>query len=325
MFVVQTAAVGRAAAEAVDLSVCGTANCYIIPAAGEYGFSVTRGASSGAIDGVASVSLLWSCPEGIVKDLSFAEGRISFTSPEPFIKGNALVGALDKHGKVLWSWHLWLTEQPGERVCSGDAGVALDRNLGAVSTGYLQEGSDGLKYQWGRKDPFAPGMYDTVVSDPRTGTEKYALEHPCTFICGNPVNRDWLYPGNEIGAQQYAKGLNDPCPVGWQLPRGDFWLSSAECSVYGSELTGLIMVAGPREDLPGISPESEGTSGWYPAAGYLDWRDGTLAGRGVYGFYMSCTAVGELSAQMYFFRTGYNSLQRSTFRSYGQSVRCVKQ
>lgn len=100
--------------------------------------------------------------------------------------GNGLIAAYDASGKILWSWHLWVTDySPGS---SGDATVLepaakrkmkytfragldqlpmMDRNLGARA-GYVdiptteieRSMANGLHYQWGRKDPF-PGSYTT--------------------------------------------------------------------------------------------------------------------------------------------------------------------
>lgn len=100
--------------------------------------------------------------------------------------GNGLIAAYDAAGKILWSWHLWVTDYSPSS--SGDATVLepaakrkmkytyrtdidqppmMDRNLGARA-GYVdipgteieRSMANGLHYQWGRKDPF-PGSYTT--------------------------------------------------------------------------------------------------------------------------------------------------------------------
>ena len=103
-------------------------------------------------------------------------------------KGNALIGAYNSKGDVLWSWHIWVTdhepdnlgravtyytydwdnngiypEKPriqGYAVMSCNLG-ALAENQKGIGTGlhrYPDEMTQafGMLYQWGRKDPFPP-------------------------------------------------------------------------------------------------------------------------------------------------------------------------
>jgi hypothetical protein len=85
---------------------------------------------------------------------------------------------------VVWSWHVWVTDDPTTNAASfghtndnnvplefvNDAGLGnptfiptfMDRNLGAVSSkivGDKWQKAGGLMYQWGRKDPFPPLVY----------------------------------------------------------------------------------------------------------------------------------------------------------------------
>ncbi|WP_147625832.1 hypothetical protein [Alistipes provencensis] len=74
------------------------------------------------------------------------------------MSGNAVVAATDAAGKILWSWHLWVT------TYSPDTNQGwMDRHLGAMANS-KEAGSAafGLLYQWGRKDPFpstSAGLY----------------------------------------------------------------------------------------------------------------------------------------------------------------------
>lgn len=82
-------------------------------------------------------------------------------------KGNAVIALYDKeNGNILWSWHIWVTDQPKEQRFTQQNGLVwLDRNLGATETTTKTNGNSykhkGLLYQWGRKDPF-PGSSNTV-------------------------------------------------------------------------------------------------------------------------------------------------------------------
>ena len=91
--------------------------------------------------------------------------------------GNALIGAFDKEGKIIWSWHIWIApdmldkngkikEECVEKWKVNDYDV-LDRNLGALANRPIDNNdgkessvaSMGLLYQWGRKDPFIGASY----------------------------------------------------------------------------------------------------------------------------------------------------------------------
>lgn len=117
--------------------------------------------------------------DGIVHyyiDLSKQNSDIAVSNQNKLKGGNALVGAFDADGKLLWSWHLWVCpdldtngdgfievkEDPdiqdeigaGNHLEEWSTGYTfMDRNLGALSN---KPGlaSLGLLYQWGRKDPF---------------------------------------------------------------------------------------------------------------------------------------------------------------------------
>lgn len=72
----------------VDLSAAGTANCYIVPAAGTYSFKMTQG-NGPQLSGVASAEVLWesfgdkTVPEvgSIIKSVSVDGDAIRFETP----------------------------------------------------------------------------------------------------------------------------------------------------------------------------------------------------------------------------------------------------
>lgn len=109
--------------------------------------------------------------------------------------GNALIGAFDENGVVIWSWHIWVcpemydpnTGQIKEEEFLEDWTISgykfMDRNLGALSNvpfhkSYSSYNSSvasmGLQYQWGRKDPFIGPAYSNDVF---TGTGLLPVEH----------------------------------------------------------------------------------------------------------------------------------------------------
>ena len=148
--------------ESVNLSLSGTANCYVVSNAGFYYFKSVKGNSSTSVGTVSSVAVLWesfgtsTTPSvgDLVKSVSYKDGNIYFDTATTFKEGNAVIAAKNSSGEILWSWHIWFTDQPQGQEYYNNAGTMMDRNLGATSATPGDVGALGLLYQWGRKDPF---------------------------------------------------------------------------------------------------------------------------------------------------------------------------
>jgi len=123
--------------------------------------------NSATISTPASAKLLWQSENGLISNVHLQHGYIRFQTPPGdggnFRKGNAVIAALDSEGKIVWSWHIWITETPSPQEVQGVS--FMDRNLGALTVTdnkVVPTTSDealklyGLYYQWGRKDPL-PG------------------------------------------------------------------------------------------------------------------------------------------------------------------------
>lgn len=119
--------------------------------------------------------------------------------------GNALIAAYNKDGKIIWSWHIWVTENEPGNVSSAVVystyawnnnqifttirvpGYAImPCNLGALkydpsNVDNLDPDTHGMLYQWGRKDPFPPAQNGNMVnySDEYTGSH-YANDNATT-------------------------------------------------------------------------------------------------------------------------------------------------
>lgn len=234
-------------APATDLSAAGTANCYIVSSTGRYKFKTVQGNSSTSVGDVKGVKVLWetfgtnvspSVGDLIKADVSFADNYITFSTNDTYKEGNAVIAAYsDKDctdGNVLWSWHIWLTDIPTEQEYKNNAGIMMDRNLGATSATPGNTEVYGLIYQWGRKDPFLSATAlsgnirissttiwpDGVDVDNSTGTIQYATSHPMTLLFTS--GSDWLYSGGSYNETRWSnkKTIYDPCPSGWKVPDG---------------------------------------------------------------------------------------------------------
>lgn len=178
---------------------------------GVYGASAFSGYTDCAVTGSTSweAVVLWSDfnLSGYTGDRSFlVSGFDSGTGydpkahSQPYIKirvstgmkGNVVVG-MRVGGKILWSWHLWITDydpdqnmapvsgkyiyavpngeihrynspiwttEPTESAVGYAKGFIMDRNLGASGTTFDCDGSRGCYYQFGRKDPFLDRSQD---------------------------------------------------------------------------------------------------------------------------------------------------------------------
>lgn len=206
------------------------ANSYIITKAGTYAFPTVKGNSTESIGEVATVEVLWESfgttetPSvgDLIKTVQYKNEIIYYETANTYKEGNAVIAAKDSEGNILWSWHIWFTDLPVEYTLYNNAGIIMDRNLGATSASPGDIGTLGLLYQWGRKDPFlgssSIGGYivtNSTLSWPDACNEKkgmdYAINNPTTEI------KMW-YDGSW---KDNKKTINDPCPTGWRIPNKD--------------------------------------------------------------------------------------------------------
>ena len=325
-----------------DLSQGGTANCYIVSEAGTYSFKTVKGNSSESVGDVKSVEVLWEtyitpttptvgC---LISSVSYDGGYVSFQTVSPFREGNAVIAAKDASGIILWSWHIWLTDEPSKCVYANNAGTMMDRNLGATSATPGEIEALGLLYQWGRKDPFLGSLsirssvdakstitWPLVSSSASRGTIEYSIKNPTTFITRNSGNNDWYYTGNS-GADdsrwRSSKTIYDPCPAGWRVPDGGsngVWSKAGFAHQhYDSSDKGMLFGSGIS------SPAT-----WYPAVGYRIDSDGALSYVGSFGNYWSVTPSGNYAYSLDFSNNGDVFPESGNHRAFGQSVRCLQE
>ena len=344
---------------ATDLSASATANSYIVSDSGKYKFKTAQGNTETSVGAVASAEVLWesfgtdTAPSvgDLVSGVSYADGYITFTASA--LKGNAVIAAKDASGTILWSWHIWMTDQPVDQVYNNGAGTMMDRNLGATSATPGDVRALGLMYQWGRKDPFLGGasisyssIYNqakasssitwpsTVASDASNGTIAYAQAHPTTFITRNTSNYDWYYTGSSSTddtrwtTSGSTKGLYDPCPAGYRVPDGGttgVWAKAfgtsrdwSNSSNWDSTYKGMNF-ASTDKTLGSASTI------WYPCSGYLYISSGALYYVGRYSHYWSASPYSSNAYSFYFNYNGDVDPANGGNRAVGRSVRCCKE
>ena len=249
------------------------ANSYIISEPGIYEIA-TKKVKGEALSG-SSVDWLWASVAGggapsvanindMFSIISYDQGLIKFrvgNKSKSLKEGNVILALKDASNRILWTWHIWITDNPQD-VVYGNGKRFMDRNMGALSSVYISPGVDnyGFVYQWGRKDAFfggnglvneAAGTYpafsvaenNTVINNSAAwesnanrwtqihttgGNSEMATMYPMLFICNNdntlPADKplDWLSQSNPNRWSDIEKTDNDPCPYGYKVPsKGD--------------------------------------------------------------------------------------------------------
>ena len=340
-------------ASATDLSSSSSANCYVVSKAGLYKFKAVKGNSTTNVGSVASASILWETfgtsetPEclDLIKAFCYKDGYISFQTADAFKEGNAVIAAKDASGKILWSWHIWFTDQPKGQVYYNNAGTMMDRNLGATSATPGDVGALGLLYQWGRKDPFLSGgsissqtkakstitWPSAVSSDSSNGTIAYATANPTTFITYNDRNDDWYYTGSSSTdntrwtTSESNKSIYDPCPAGWRVPDGGsngVWSKALGSS---SSFTQMSLYDSTHKGMNFSGKFGSASIIWYPASGYCYNGDRGLSTVGYCGNYWSASPYGNHAYYLLFNNDGDVNPSNYDLRMYGRSVRCLQE
>ena len=179
-----------------------TANCYIAKTKSSYRFPAKvkgNGAGDGnskyiaaeglEIKNAAFAELVWEATlDGdktrskyvIDGDPMYDGENIYFSTGK--VPGNAVIAVCAADGTILWSWHIWVTDDDIATKTDKNGLVWMDRNLGALSAKPSDAvNTRGLFYQWGRKDPFLPSVAEFVdiptiyyADDAATQNSKYA-------------------------------------------------------------------------------------------------------------------------------------------------------
>jgi hypothetical protein len=266
----------------------------------------------------------------LIKEVGYKNGYIYFSTPETFRNGNASIAVRNSKDVILWSWHIWYSEEGWiDHIYANNAGTMMDRNLGATSAIPGDVGAFGLLYQWGRKDPFmgscaksgttlatSTGSWNTVSGEK---TIDWAEENPTTYITGSK----WCSgQGNGWHTSKSVKGLYDPCPVGYRVPDGGsdgFWATATNgwnSSIMEWTNSGFTWTLADGT-----------TAAWYPAVGFRNHDSGALSNVGSRGYCWSAFPSPSNSSYAYdlYFLNGSVFPTGSDTRGRGFSVRCVRE
>ena len=261
-----------------------------------------------------TAEVLWTTSPNIITNLQIGNPEQNYlffeVKKENIKKGNAVI-AIKVNNKIVWSYHIWITDddltlQP---VTLGKSFMPV--NLGWLSyesnttsrylsrtclvravqnesnyisqarvlqTGYFETTiSDGesLYYQWGRKDPMKEGH---TYSASRVSVGQ-AIQNPMTFY--SPSSNDWFITTgftNNLWSYNGNKTIYDPSPVGYKVPERFTGFAKTNFDEYNS----------PK----GVRHKVE-TNLFFPAAGKIGFGgNGTqviVANKNKGGIYYSAT------------------------------------
>lgn len=210
---------------------------------------------------VSTAELLWQDAQGLITAVGIIGDYLTLTVGKDATtqQGNALVAAKDAGGKIVWSWHIWVTKETfADATLTTIATGSRDYKVTPVNLGWVPTGGDGKQgyntyYQWGRKDPFkaqgAPAeqsVYD--IDDTAITGMTYTnynsitigdnIQNPTTFYykqetnspCGTQYFNMWDAQQGEQ-AQAVLKNITtatvktvyDPCPAGFCVPTSNLF------------------------------------------------------------------------------------------------------
>lgn len=193
----------------------------------------------------AKAELVWQDEPSLVTDIKYnnrGNGNISFSVKKNTIRqGNAVIAIKDAGNNVLWSWHIWVTDEDINKTIEitnhqGYKYKMLSINLGwcdantvtyaersckvkftagkASQTITVKQASNSIKtgvnhpyYSWGRKDPFPPsnGLGNANKTwydkDDASSTDNPAVEE---LSIGITCIKNYILKPNVINEQYYG-------------------------------------------------------------------------------------------------------------------------
>ncbi|MBO7199160.1 MAG: hypothetical protein J6V26_03915 [Alistipes sp.] len=322
------------------------ANCYVAcQPATRYKFDPKCGGNGSVELATAEVKILWQTEVDLVKYLDMRDGYATFyIAPaenedgeelSTVVPGNALIAAYNESGDIIWSWHIWVTNNDpmaAENTFELNGVTMMNHNLGADTNNEGEADSDailrsyGLYYQWGRKEPIPgphtsnfAGNYDDILYNNKGyevklqyeesavgGSVAWTTANPLSVVKGDAENAyDWLNGAHDNTLwSATAKSDSDPCPAGWRVPDSSVFktLTIAEVDDAMPWAEAQTMYGWMLEDT------ATGNTHFFSAAGRRNYLDGRLDNMNTNdelpvpwsGYYWSTSVEGTNAKALYF-------------------------
>jgi hypothetical protein len=193
--------------------------------------------------------LIWQDAMNLVTNIKYnniGNGNISFCVNKNTIQqGNAVIAIKDANNNVLWSWHIWVTDEDINQTieitnrqskkykfmpvnlgwCDGAVTIYTERSckvrftagnqsqeiaIKQVSASITTVGGNNPYYQWGRKDPFLPsnGLNDTSkIWYDKSGVSSTGNPATQHFYTGATCIRNYILNPNIMQEQHSGDNL----------------------------------------------------------------------------------------------------------------------
>ncbi len=293
----------------------------------------------------ASAELLWQDVAGLISEVGVDGDYLTFTVGT-FNPGNALIAVKDGSGTILWSWHIWATDDDLSNTTVVATG-SHNYTVAAVNLGWVPTGGDGKQgycpyYQWGRKDPFIPyngttngNTNKTVYNINGTTITGIAYSQADVTIADNIKNPTTYYycsttygpvtttyynmwdarnTSKDNKATATIKTIYDPCPPGFCVPTGNLWYYFGN----GSRLSDSNWDSTNK----GKTWTQNGASMYFPAAGFRFYNSGSLTNVDKWGYYWSATTNSTIKSRNLFVHDSFWEWSTS-MNAFGCPVRPV--
>lgn len=302
----------------------------------------------------AKAEVIWEQKEGtsaltegsVLSSVTLSGSKISVVSNGT--KGNALVAIKDGNDKILWSWHIWVSEvnDVSYNYTGYDPFSIHDRNLGAVSVTPKDFDAFGMFYQWGRKDPFPrpieKGRTDASAGKDaeltgnsaygaETGVIAYTVSNPSTRIIAASDPKDWHVArtnalwGNPVKAASETdavavkggvKTVYDPCPAGYKVPELYYYKAIA------SDSDNAFNKAESDSNYGYLFDTGNSIDSYWPTTGYLDNAADNMLYSGYRAYVWSSIGAGDNAWYFYYNNAGVK--MSYAVRAKAKAVRCLK-
>lgn len=281
----------------------------------------------------------------------------------PDSKANVPGGQVHTYGTKF------MDKNPGKVIMDRNLGAAKAYYTAPAVGDMDAQEAFGMFYQWGRKDPFPRATSSTVeitaaatvsiygptgsvLPEDGTGYKKvavataisganslpYAVKNPLTFIYNGSAPYDWYTSTNNNTAQNNnlwgdgaQKGVYDPCPEGWRVPKDGTWSdftrtnSTTGTFLYWSQ--GVQSEAARYYLTNGryYVPASGAVRAWYPSPGHRGYGEGALWYVGYHGYNWSSAVNGGIHGLDLNFHSAHLNPSSADYRAHGFPVRCIQE
>lgn len=362
---------------------CLTDNPGVVPASAEM---LWNDANVGFMTVEPELATFPATVDGVSKPL----GYLVFTIGRDNIQqGNALVAVRDASGDILWSWHIWVTDESlaavgvsnhmnevnymmpvnlgwcssagkmsvsyAERSCRiriTQSGSGSSKTFTVTQSSYSDDipamGGNSPYYQWGRKDPFLPSVGTANEYKPYCG-EKWSYSTEAATLGANIRNPVTIYNTSDrpntstaynlwnarntridipydSADEPVVKTVYDPCPPGFHVaPANAFTGFNTSGTNTGG--TSYVNAAGSWHGgwdfhTGGVL---QGGTLFFPTQGMRQSSSGGLSGVTTGGYCWTSGPSSESNAHSFNFNASYVYPSNASSRSYGFSVRPVRE